>query len=295
MRFMGKKALAVSVMLAVVLPTTVWADEAALQKRIERLERIIQGQGLVSLLARVDQLQNDVQKITGDNEALEHKIEEMQRRQRDLYVDLDERLQSQATAVQTPVVEQPLQTEPEVAPTEPTATEPTAEISEPENTTGTPTTETPDESATSETATTGDASSAEAAPVAVENGEAAYQSALQTLRSGQYEQAAAALVEFPEQYPQSSYLPNAYYWQGEANYVLRNFELAIAAFQTVMDRFPASSKVADAMLKQGFSQYELGQVDVAKASLTTVMQQYPNTSASRLAKVRLDRIKQQSN
>lgn len=291
MRFMGKKALAVSVILAVVLPTTVWADEAALQKRIERLERIIQGQGLVSLLARVDQLQNDVQKITGDNEALEHKIEEMQRRQRDLYVDLDERLQSQATAVQAPVVEQPLQTEPEgVAPTEPAA-----EIPEPENTTETPTTDTSDEPVTSETATKGDASSAEAAPVAVENGEAAYQSALQTLRSGQYEQAAAALVEFPDQYPQSSYLPNAYYWQGEANYVLRNFELAIAAFQTVMDRFPASSKVADAMLKQGFSQYELGQVDVAKATLTTVMQQYPNTSASRLAKVRLDRIKQQSN
>lgn len=296
MRFMGKKALAVSVMLAVVLPTTVWADEAALQKRIERLERIIQGQGLVSLLARVDQLQNDVQKITGDNEALEHKIEEMQRRQRDLYVDLDERLQSQATAVQTPVVEQPLQTDPEgVEQAEPTTTEPATETSEPQNTTETPTTETSDEPVTSETATTSDASSAEAAPVAVENGEAAYQSALQTLRSGQYEQAAAALVEFPEQYPQSSYLPNAYYWQGEANYVLRNFEQAIAAFQTVMDRFPASSKVADAMLKQGFSQYELGQVDVAKSTLTTVMQQYPNTSASRLAKVRLDRIKQQSN
>ena len=299
MRFMGKKALAVSVMLAVALPTTVWADEAALQKRIERLERIIQGQGLVSLLSRVDQLQNDVQKLTGDNEALEHKIEEMQRRQRDLYIDLDERLQSQATAVQTPVVEEPSQTEPEavesLVPTA-TMTEPAAaETSEPENAPETPAAETSNEAATSETATTGDASSAEAAPVAVENGEAAYQSALQTLRSGQYEQAAAALVEFPEQYPQSSYLPNAYYWQGEANYVLRNFELAIVAFQTVMDRFPASSKVADAMLKQGFSQYELGQVDVAKATLTTVMQQYPNTSASRLAKVRLDRIKQQSN
>lgn len=296
MRFMGKKALAVSVMLAVVVPTTVWADEAALQKRIERLERIIQGQGLVSLLARVDQLQNDVQKITGDNEALEHKIEEMQRRQRDLYVDLDERLQSQATAVQTPVVEEqiPTQTGPEaVEATEPTTTEPATEISEP--VTETPATESSDEPVSPETATNGDASSAEAAPVAVENGEAAYQSALQTLRSGQYEQAAAALVEFPEQYPQSSYLPNAYYWQGEANYVLRNFEQAIAAFQTVMDRFPASSKVADAMLKQGFSQYELGQVDVAKSTLTTVMQQYPNTSASRLAKVRLDRIKQQSN
>jgi tol-pal system protein YbgF len=301
MRFMGKKALAVSVMLAVALPTTVWADEAALQKRIERLERIIQGQGLVSLLARVDQLQNDVQKLTGDNEALEHKLGEMQRRQRDLYIDLDERLQSQATTVQTPVVEEQSQTEiepePEVVePSEPTATEPTStEEAESENSQETPATETLDESTTSETATMGDASSAEAAPVAVENGEAAYQSALQTLRSGQYEQAAAALVEFPNQYPQSRYLPNAYYWQGEANYVLRNFEQAIAAFQTVMDRFPGSRKVADAMLKQGFSQYELGQVDVAKSTLTTVMQQYPNTSASRLAKVRLDRIKQQSN
>jgi tol-pal system protein YbgF len=300
MRFMGKKALAVSVMLAVALPTTVWADEAELQKRIERLERIIQGQGLVSLLSRVDQLQNDVQKLTGDNEALEHKIEEMQRRQRDLYIDLDERLQAQAATVQTPVVaEEQSQTEPEAVETPvPTATmtEPaSAETSEPENVQETPTPEISDEQSISETATTGDASSAEATPVAVENGEAAYQSALQTLRSGQYEQAAAALVEFPNQYPHSSYLPNAYYWQGEANYVLRNFEQAIAAFQTVMDRFPGSSKVADAMLKQGFSQYELGQVDVAKSTLTTVMQQYPNTSASRLAKVRLDRIKQQSN
>jgi TolA-binding protein len=216
MRFMGKKALAVSVMLAVALPTTVWADEAALQKRIERLERIIQGQGLVSLLSRVDQLQNDVQKLTGDNEALEHKLEEMQRRQRDLYIDLDERLQSQVTAVQTPVVEEQSQTEPEVVEqSEPTVTEPVStETSELENVTDAPATE----AATLETATTGDASSAEAAPVAVENGEAAYQSALQTLRSGQYEQAAAALVEFPNQYPQSRYLPNAYYWQGEANY-----------------------------------------------------------------------------
>ena len=134
----------------------------------------------------------------------------------------------------------------------------------------------------------------EISPVAVENGEAAYQSALQTLRSGQYEQAVIALAAFPEQYPQSSYLPNAYYWQGEASYVLRNFDSATVAFQTVIDQFPASSKVPDATLKLGFSQYELDQVDTAKATLMKVIERYPNTSASRLAKVRLDRIKQET-
>ena len=292
MRVMGKKALAVSIMLAAVIPNVVWADEAALQKRVERLERIIQGQGLVSLLSRVDQLQNEIQRLNGDNEALNHKLDEMQRRQRELYLDIDQRLQVQETKAPT-VVAAPELVVSETPPTSETSgqqaenTE-TAEIAEPEISD-------PAETETAGQTATTDETVSETAPVSVENGEAAYQSALQTLRSGQYEQAAAALVAFPEQYPQSNYLPNAFYWQGEANYVLRNFDQAIAAFQTVIDRFPASSKVADAMLKQGFSQYELGQVDVAKTTLTTVMQQYPNTSASRLAKVRLDRIKQQTN
>jgi len=291
---MGKKALAVSVMLAAVIPNVVWADEAALQQRIERLERIIQGQGLVSLLSRVDQLQNEIQRLNGDNEALNHKLDEMQRRQRELYLDLDQRLQVEeikepAVATEPAPVPVVSETPSTIETVEPEVVDPVAETTEPESAE-------PEVAETSDqAAATTDEAVSETAPVSVENGEAAYQSALQTLRSGQYEQAAAALVAFPEQYPQSSYLPNAFYWQGEANYVLRNFDQAITAFQTVIDRFPASSKVADAMLKQGFSQYELGQVDVAKTTLTTVMQQYPNTSASRLAKVRLDRIKQQTN
>jgi tol-pal system protein YbgF len=126
--------------------------------------------------------------------------------------------------------------------------------------------------------------------MALENGDAAYQSAYQTLRGGQYKEAIIALSAFSEQYPQSSYLPNAYYWQGEANYVLRNFEGAIKDFEVVIEQFPVSNKVAGAILKKGFSQYELGQVDMAKANLAKVIELYPATSSARLAKVRLDRI-----
>ncbi|NOQ94409.1 MAG: tol-pal system protein YbgF [Methylophaga sp.] len=275
---MAKKSLIVAMMLSPLMANTVWADEAALTQRIDRLERIIQGQGLVSLLGRVDQLQNEIQRLNGENESLSHELEMMKKRQRDLYLDIDQRLQAQSVIAPIPTVIPEMNTVQETTAVESsdiTATVPEVAEVQVENATNAETVVVP-----------------EATPVAVENGEAAYQSALQTLRSGQYEQAITALSAFPEQYPQSSYLPNAYYWQGEANYVLRHFDLAIAAFQTVLDRFPESSKVADATLKKGFSQYELEQLELATATLTGVIEQYPNTSAARLAKVRLDRIKQ---
>lgn len=281
MVFKRKSALAVVILLSSVMSSHVMAAAAegeTMEQRVERLERIIKGQGLISLLTRVDQLQNEVKRLNGDNETLRHQLEEMQRRNRQLYLDLDERLSQQQAATAT-------------QPSQPIVTTAGSEAETVKQS------DASESSAPQETATqpaVGEGAPSESVPVAVENGEAAYQSALQTLRSGLYEEAVSALTAFPEQYPQSSYLPNVYYWRGEANYVLRKFEDAIASFQTVLDKFPDSIKIPDAMLKRGFSEYEMDNVDAAKATLTTVMQQYPDTAAARLAKVRLDRIKQES-
>jgi tol-pal system protein YbgF len=267
MQFNGKKSLISAVILAVTLPNVSWADEAEpLQQRVERLERIIQGQGLMNLISRVDQLQGEVKRLNGENETLRHELEQMQKRQREMYIDLDERLTKQAQSappvqVQTPVDSQTELTTP--------ATNESPVTSEPTNITST-----------------------DSAPAAVENGEAAYQSALQLLRSGQYDEAIAALQAFPEQYPGSVYLPNAYYWQGEAKYVLREFADAAALFQIVIDQFPTSNKVADALLKRGFSEHEMGETQRATATLNQVIQLYPDSSAAKLAQVRLDRINQ---
>jgi TolA-binding protein len=62
----------------------------------------------------------------------------------------------------------------------------------------------------------------------------------------------------------------------------------------VIDQYPSSTKVPDALLKRGFSEDEMGDSQRAIATLNSVIEQYPDTSAARLAKVRLDRIKQQS-
>ncbi|MCX4186337.1 tol-pal system protein YbgF [Methylophaga sp. OBS4] len=265
MQFNGKKSLISAVILVVTLPGISWAEEPEpLQQRVERLERIIQGQGLMNLITRVDQLQNEIKRLNGDNESLRHELEQMQKRQREMYLDLDQRMQEQTQA----------------APPQPVAPMTDDSVTEPE--------------LDSEIQTPAEGTSQDAAPVAVENGEAAYQSALQILRSGQYEQAVAALSAFPEQYPNSIYLPNAYYWQGEARYVLRQFADAAALFQIVIDQYPSSTKVPDALLKRGFSEDEMGDSQRAIATLNSVIEQYPDTSAARLAKVRLDRIKQQS-
>jgi tol-pal system protein YbgF len=253
-----------------LLPAVGVAKEAdALTQRVDRLERILQGQGLSNLITQVDQLQREVRRLNGTNEELRHQLEKMQERQREQYIDLDERIE--VLAVQPPTVSN-----------SPAPSSESADIAS--QAAGAELTETADSGASDSDANNG--------LVSIENGEAAYQAALQTLRSGQYDEAIVALASFPQQYPQSSYLPNVYYWQGEANYVVRNFDQAIIAFQMVLDKYPDSSKVPDALLKRGFSEYEIGNVDKAQTTLNQVLEDYSESSAARLAKVRLDRIQQ---
>lgn len=274
MLFVSNKKLITALMMAATLPGVSWAGEAAspVEQRVDRLERIIQGQGLMNLITRVDQLQNEVQRLNGDNETLRHELKQMQDRQRQMYIDLDERLLKAESAV--PATSSAPQTSMDTTTSTDTSTV--------TNTAAT----------TTDSAATMTGTADTSAPVAVENGEAAYQQALQTLRSGQYEQAVQALAAFPEKYPNSIYLPNAYYWQGEAKYVLRDFANAAGLFQIVIDQYPDSTKVPDALLKRGFSEYEMGDQARAVQTLQSVIATYPDSSAARLAKGRLDRISQ---
>ena len=270
MPFKKQKQLIIAFMVgAAIAPTVSWAEQESINARMDRLERIIQGQGLTSLLTQVDQLQREIQRLNGANEELNHKIEQMQQRQREQYLDLDKRIvEAEQSAVPAPTVEDSAAMASEAA---------GAELADAES---------------SESAPAEQDGIDSLAPVAIESGEAAYQAALQDLRGGRYQEALAALNAFPQNYPASSYLPNVYYWQGEAHYVLREFDQAIVAFEKVLTDYSGSSKVADALLKRGFSEYEAGDSDKAQATLNQVLQQYPDTSASRLAQVRLDRIQQ---
>lgn len=65
-----------------------------LNTRVTRLERIVEGQALVDMLSRIESLQQEVQDLRGKLDEQNHTLLELQRRNRELYTQLDRRLSS---------------------------------------------------------------------------------------------------------------------------------------------------------------------------------------------------------
>lgn len=63
-----------------------------LDSRTSNIERVVQNQSLLSLAQRTDQLQNEVSVLRGRIEVLENANDTLRKQQRDLYADLDKRL-----------------------------------------------------------------------------------------------------------------------------------------------------------------------------------------------------------
>lgn len=69
------------------------AQLADLERRLSAIERILANGSLVDLTVQVDELERQAAELLGRIDALDHEAAEGASRQRDLYVDLDERIQ----------------------------------------------------------------------------------------------------------------------------------------------------------------------------------------------------------
>jgi tol-pal system protein YbgF len=70
-----------------------------LEHRLQNIERVVQNQSLVSLTQQVSAVERSGDEIQGRVEQLEHRSENTSDRQRQLYVDLDTRIQELETAI----------------------------------------------------------------------------------------------------------------------------------------------------------------------------------------------------
>jgi len=61
----------------------------------------------------------------------------------------------------------------------------------------------------------------------------------------------------------------------------------------VIAQYPDSNKVEGSMLKIGFTYYEMKNWAAARTALDNVIRKYPNTTVSRKAKERLQRMKRE--
>ncbi len=67
-----------------------------LDTRTTNIERVVQNQSLLSLAQRADQLQNEVSVLRGRVEVLENANDQLRKQQKDLYADLDKRVNALA-------------------------------------------------------------------------------------------------------------------------------------------------------------------------------------------------------
>jgi tol-pal system protein YbgF len=232
-----------------------------LEARMIRIEKIVNNQSLIELANQLDQLRSETTALRGDIEQLRHDTDGAASRQKELYVDVDKRLQSLEQAERGAAFAPPPQT-----PSSPPASSAPPPRSAP--------------------ATAAVGGAVAAAPKPGVSDKQAYQTAFDLLQARKYDEAAKAFTQFLSGYASSPLADNA-------QYVQRQFNVALPEFQKVIDKYPQSSKLPDALLKVGYCQSELGNKSAARTALQQVMRQFPDTTAARLATQQLEKLSQE--
>ncbi len=273
MKIPSKLWIALTFTLLLAGSNPLWAAEKlSVEQRLDRLERMLRNQNMADLVYQVQQLKQEVQRLNGELELQKHAMDAMNKRQRDLYLDIDQRLSRMQPGAAPAAAPAPTGIAPPVSP--PPQAQPVAP-------------------STAQQAPT-------PAPVAVSPPDPkkeaeAYQRAFNLLKQGRYKPSIDAFRTFLKQYPGGNYEDNAQYWLAEASYVNRDFDTALEDFSKVLINHPKSAKVPGAMLKMGYIFYEKKAWDKAKEVLNRLQQDYPGSTEARLGEKRLQRIAKEGN
>jgi tol-pal system protein YbgF len=228
--------------------------QRTLEERMTALENQLKSQGLVELFNQLEQIKADLSRLRGQVEVLTYEQEQQQKRQRDLYVDLDSRLrkiESGASAPGAPGAPAPSGSLPPVAPSAAAA------------------------------------SPAAPAPAAVTAEQRDYDAALDQFKAGKYPAAITGFTSFVKTYPKSPLAPSAQNWLGNAQFAQKDYRGAINSQRQLVAGYPDSAKVPDALLIIASSQFELGDSAASRRTLEDLIKKYPQSEAAAKARQRL--------
>lgn len=249
---------------------------------------VVSNAAVYELLGQLEQLQSEVQQLRGLVEEQGHTIADLQRKQDNMYSDLDERIQLLSSGGQPAQQAAAEATQAAADAGQASAAAPEASAPAPEAAAAAPASDTAEQQAPAETKPTETAATAAAQPGEQER----YQQAYETLRNGHNAQAIQLFEALYADYPNGEFGDNAQYWLGEAYKINREFDKARAAFNKVISQYPNSSKVPDALLKLGYIELEQQNVAKARDYLTRVTTSYPTTTAAHLAAKKLAQMPQ---
>ena len=206
---------------------------------------------LIDMSSQLEALRNELARMRGQIEVLTNQQEVADRRQKDLYLDIDTRLRKLESGREQAAANPGSATPGVVVPGVAGAVAGTADQ---------------------------DVTPAETK---------AYQAALDQFKLGNYSLAVSAMQGFLVTYPSSKLAPNAQYWIGMAHSGQRDYKSAIAAQRKLLAAWPDSEKAPDAMLSIASAQETMGDRKSAQKTLEELLAKYPKSGAAASAKQRL--------
>jgi tol-pal system protein YbgF len=274
---------------AVILGMVVVAGMAAGAQTIPASQQLAQSQGqggnLVTRLSlRITQLENEIRRLTGQNEELSHRLRLLQTRLDKAAGDLEQRLKALEGGTKPPQrasAEAAMATD--VPPTGGNAAKPAA-VREKASVPGA------DKGARvlGKVSTSQSGSGAQAArvvPVAPtakkETPEQKYDRAHSLIvKHRKYGEAETVLRTFIASNPKHTLAPNAHYWLGRTFFVRGDYENAAFAFAEGFQKFPKSEKAPANLLNLGMSLSRLGKNREACTTYTRLLRTYRDAEDS---------------
>lgn len=253
--------------------------QRAIDARVGELEAQAKNRSIIDLFNQVEILRTEFAKLRGQIELLQNEMENTQKRQRDLYVDLDGRLRK----VEAEQAAQAARAAAAATAPPPAASLPPGAVGGPTGPNGVAPSGAADPSRAMQPGAVG-APAAALDPVAEQR---AYDQGLEHFRAGRFAEAVSAFQLFTRNFPRSSLVPSAQYWIGNSLYATRDFRGAITTQRQLIAQYPDSAKASDALLNIASAQSELGDIQAARITLQEVASKYPATEAGAKAKQRL--------
>ena len=248
-----------------------------LEDRVSALES--RSQGLVDLFNSVEQIKADIARLRGQVEVLTYELEQAQKRQRDLYVDLDSRMRKLEGAASAGGVADPNAAAGGTVLPGPAAAAPGGGAP------GTPGYVAPPPAPAP--ATPGVGSPPPSRPIDPAAEQRAYDAALEQFKRGDYPGTITSFSNFVRAYPQSPLAPSAQYWIGNAHYARKDYRASIAAQRTLISAYASSTKVPDALLNIASAQSDLNDNAAARRTLEELIAKYPQSEGAQKARARL--------
>lgn len=221
--------------------------------RLQRLDDSIKNLGIIQLLNQIEQLNAEIAKLRGQVEVMSNLDEQLTKRQRDFYLDIDTRLRKLEGSTNDAAAVSPTSAAPAVV---------------------------------APAASAAPLSPAQIAALRAKE-DAVYDVGSNAFKRGDYAAAIRAFQTYAKDYPSGQLISNAHYWMGISYFNMRDYGSARTTQEMLLKQYPDSAKAPDALLAIASVYSEIGDNGSARNALEDVIAKYPGSDAATKARTRL--------